>query len=41
MIKLNVLANYDNNIITLPSIPTKVIIKVNDIIKSYTRPKAA
>ena len=29
------LADYNNNIITLPSQPTKVIIKKNDIIKCY------
>ena len=31
------LADYDNNIITLPSIPTKVVIKVNDKIKGYDK----
>ena len=31
------LADYDNNIITLPSIPSGVIIKVNDKIKCYSR----
>ena len=29
------LADYDNNIITLPSLPNKVIIKLNDKIKCY------
>ena len=29
------LEDYDNNIITLPSQPTKVIIKLNDKIRCY------
>jgi hypothetical protein len=31
------LADYNDNIITLPSIPTKVVIKVNDKIKCYDK----
>jgi hypothetical protein len=31
------LADYNDNIITLPSIPTKVVIKVNDKIKAYNK----
>ena len=31
------LADYDDNIITLPSIPSKVIIKVKDRIKGYDK----
>jgi hypothetical protein len=30
-----ILADYDNKVISLPSQPTKVVIKVNDNIKSY------
>ena len=32
---INLLANYNDGIITLPSQPTKVIIKINDKIKCY------
>ena len=35
--KGSLLADYNDNIITLPSIPTKVVIKVNDKIKGYDK----